>query len=226
MLMSFDPQNPFPLPVEGQHTYADAQAHSQICDSWLGLHTNEVEEALIDKALLLGAGSREHQLWIGLPVRSLLTPYSEIRELLERLRPRQGQTVIDCGAGYGRIAFVLERHFPGVRFIGYELVPERVQEAARCLGRGEYPNAEMRCVDLADPAFMPAAADFYFIYDFGTRGAIEKTLQDLKRTARHRAATVVGRGRAVRDAIERGHPWLSQVVAPEHFSHYSIYRSA
>ena len=54
---------------------------------------------------------------------------------------------------------------------------------------------------------------------------IEKTLNDLRGIALRRPIAVVGRGRASRDAIERHHPWLSQVVPPSHHGIYSIYRS-
>ncbi len=226
MPLPFDPEDPFPLPLADAHSYADAQEHARLCDAWLGLETGAIENELAERVFRATAARSEQRLWIGLPVRSLLTPYSEIREMLERLRPRPGQVMVDFGAGYGRIAFVLGRHFPGVRFIGYEIVPERAMEAARRLRSASCSDAEMRVVDLAAAEFVPEDADFYFIYDFGSRDAIEKSLLDLRRIAARRAITVIGRGRAARDAIERGHPWLSQVAAPAHFAHYSIYRSA
>ena len=104
--------------------------------------------------------------------------------------------------------------------MGPELVPERVREAIRCGARG------MVCLDLASPDFVLPEAEAYFIYDFGTSAAIERTLAELRGIAARRRITVVGRGRLSRDCIERGHPWLSQVEAPVHRPHYSIYRTA
>jgi hypothetical protein len=80
--------------------------------------------------------------------------------------------------------------------------------------------------DLNSPDFAPAPADIYFMYDFGSRDAIEKTLHDLREIAKTRPITVVGRGRSSRDAIELRHPWLSQVTQPLHTKNYSVYRSA
>jgi hypothetical protein len=37
---------------------------------------------------------------------------------------------------------------------------------------------------------------------------------------------LVGRGRGVRDAVERSHPWLGAVAEPWHQKNYSIYRSS
>ena len=122
------------------------------------------------------------------------------------------------------MGWVMARHFPNVNFIGYEFVKERVEEVRRCW-KGTHSTFKILVADLSTIDFAPAAAEYYFIYDFGSRQAIEKTLQDLRKIAQERPITVVGRGRASRDAIERQHPWLSQMNAPEHFGNYSIYRS-
>ncbi len=219
-MLFFDAANPFPHVDEEVVTYPEAQAHSAEVDRWLGLDTERIEAALGAKC----PEGQEH--WLGLPVRALLTPYTELRSLLERLGPRPGDTLVDLGAGYGRMGFVIARHFPGVSFIGYECVTERVQEASRCLkGAGADSRARMEIADLSDPHFLPVAAPYYFIYDFGSVSAIEKTLGDLRVVARLHPIAVVGRGRRIRDAIERGHPWLSAIRKPEHFKHSSIYRS-
>lgn len=190
-------------------------------DRRLGLRIDEVE-AELRRRTVAPAGQ---ELWLELPVRSLLTPYAELRELLARVAPPPGSTVVDLGAGYGRLAFVVGLDHPGVRFAGYEYVPERVAEANRALAPHGWAHVTMVRADLAAPDFAPCPAGVYFIYDYGSRGAIEKTLADLRVIARTRALVVIGRGRACRDAIERRHPWLSQIVPPEHGPHASIYRS-
>jgi len=222
-VLSFDPADPFPLFPEGAHSYSDEQRHSDLVDRWIGLRTEETERTILTSRTKIGAGNDE-QHWIGLPVRTLLTPYSEIRRMLSLLDLRAGSTLVDLGAGYGRIGFVLARHFPDVLFLGYECVPERAEEARRCLSGTR--NAVIACVDLSDPDFIPTEADTYFIYDFGSRAAISKILADLRTHARKRPITVIGRGRASRDTIERSEPWLSAIVPPTHFAHFSIYRSA
>lgn len=214
MPLEFDPADPFPLLDPSSHTYTEAQEHAAAADRWLGLDVEGVE-ARLPRDSLRDTG---HQLWVDLPVRSMLTPYTELRWLLARLEPAPGSTVVDLGAGYGRMGFVIARHHPGVTFVGYEYVASRVEEAGRC-------GARLECADLAAPDFRPVPAEVYFLYDYGTRDAIEKTLEDLRRIARQRALIVAARGRASRDAIDRGHPWLSGVVRPEHHAHVSIYRT-
>lgn len=230
--LKFNENNLFPLVLEGSHSYADAQAHSSEVDRYLGLRVEAVEAALLEKSRkgsdmsqALSSQSTDVQDWIGLPSKALLTPYTEIRLLLERLRPATNSTVVDLGAGYGRMGFVIGALYPQLSFVGYELVSARVEEGNRVLRQFSYSNVVLTNQDLTAPDFVPLEAEVYFLYDFGTRSAIEKALRDLQSIARRRGICVVGRGRASRDAIERDHPWLSQVHAAEHYAHYSIYRS-
>jgi hypothetical protein len=212
--MSFEPDDPFP---RVELPYAQAQLHAERVDHWLGLDTRACEARIEPIA--------GQQLWTELPVRALLTPYTELRAMLERLAPARGQTVVDLGAAYGRLGFVMARHSPEARFVGYELAEERVLEGRSALARFGARNAALIAADLSATGFAPEPADFYFVYDYGTRAAIDKTLEDLRTIARAREIIVIGRGRASRDAIERGHPWLAGVHAPQHAGHWTLYRS-
>jgi len=220
-MLKFDPRDPFPLTSPGQCTYREAQLHSEKVDLWLGLNT-EVTERKISQSQ---AREPDQELWIGLPPQTLLTPYTEIRSILEILKLRPGSILVDLGAGYGRMGLVIERHYPEISFLGYEWVAARVEAAQALFPQTPLTRVHLIVADLNDPDFKPISADAYFIYDFGSRAAIEKTLQDLRSIARERSITVVGRGRGCRDAIERNHPWLSQIAKPEHYPHFSIYRS-
>jgi hypothetical protein len=219
----FDPADPYPLRPD--ITDSQAMAHAAQVDAWLGFELPAVEARIRARLGPSRLGDAQ-EFWVGLNIQSLLTPYTELRQLLERLSPGPGSRIIDLGAGYGRMGFVIGRLRPDLEFVGYELVPERVAETRRCLAPWRYPNVRVEKADLSAPDFQPAEADFYFLYDYGTRPAVEKTLEDLKAVARRRPIAVVGRGRLSRDAIERHHPWLSQVVPPRHFRNYSIYASA
>lgn len=198
--------------------YRQDQIESDEIDLWLGMNTSATE-AIIQKK------QSTHQLWLHVPLQTALTPYSEIFFMLQALKLKKGETIIDLGSGYNRMAFVVGHFFSDVQFIGYEVSPERVNESLKALKEKNYPNVLALTVDLSDKNFTPAIADYYFIYDYGTREAIEKTLYDLQKIAKEKNITVIGRGRASRDAIERHHPWLSQVNPPEHHAHYSVYRS-
>jgi precorrin-6B methylase 2 len=145
--------------------------------------------------------------------------------MLHVLQPEDGSRIVDLGAGYARMAWVIGRHYPRVQFTGIELVQERVQESLRCLALRPFPNVTMLQGDLSAPTFLLPVADSYFMYDFGSRMAIQAVLNKLRSIASERRVTVIGRGRSSRDAIEREHPWLSQIVPPVHCGNFSIYRS-
>lgn len=219
--MEFDPLDPFPLvPLDSLDNDA-ARRHAVAVDAWLGFELEAVE-AGIPRTLSRRTGQ---ELWQHIPIQTMLTPYVELRALLAHLALAAGGVVVDLGAAYGRMGFVIGRHHPELSFTGYEYVLDRVLEGRRCLARLGLTNVSLEVGDLTSPVFRPRAADVYFIYDYGTHRAIEKTLTDLRKIAARRGIVVVGRGRAIRDAIERQHPWLSQVVPPEHRKTFSIYRS-
>ncbi|MFL5814840.1 MAG: methyltransferase domain-containing protein [Bdellovibrionia bacterium] len=223
MSMTIDPKDPYPL-LPG-FSDLEAMQYSEQVDHWLGFDIVETEKKIHARLGNSRLGDPQ-EYWVGLNIQSLLTPYTEIRRLLDQLEIKPGDTLIDLGAGYGRIGFVMGHYYPESFFIGYEAVEERVSETLRCLSPLRYSNVRMELADLSSPDFKPEPADYYFIYDYGTRPAVEKTLEDLKEVARTRKITVIGRGRLSRDAIERHHPWLSQVEPPKHFKNYSIYYSA
>jgi hypothetical protein len=227
--MRFDPNDPFPF---SEAPYGEQQEHARFVDAWLGLRTDDVESAVSAR---FGGGvtapeaagperlgrDRETRYWIGLPTTALLTPYSEIRLMLSRLP--HARRIVDLGAGYGRMGFVIARHHSLVDFLGIEVVPERVREGAAALtrfgARGQLIEGDLTKMPLPE-------ADTYFLYDYGSRSAIEKTIDDLRERSLRGPLTVVGRGGATRSLIEKKHLWLSGVVRPEHFRNFSIYRTA
>ncbi len=221
-ISAFNQDDPYPLLSMTDCTYREAQIHAAHVDAWLGLDTIRVEAGLQTK-------NSDQELWIGLKPEALLTPYIEFRQILERLDVRgqlkPGAIVIDCGAGYGRMGFVVEAHYPHVKFVGYEIVQERVAEGARCLALQGFSSAQLLCANIDNSEFNLPEAETYFVYDFSHRAAIDRLLLRLLQIARRRSITVVARGRSSRDAIDHGAPWLSQVVPPEHFQNFSIYRS-
>ena len=62
---------------------------------------------------------------------AMLTHYDYLVEALIRANPQAGNEIVDLGAGLGRLGFAVEFAFPNLRFTGYELVPDRIHEAAR-----------------------------------------------------------------------------------------------
>lgn len=172
------------------------------------------------------------ELWQSKGSRIFQTPYRELDSMLEALALEPGSKIVDLGAAYGRLGLVAAAlPAAGIEFMGFEISPERVAEARRVYALQGLDPGQMVEADLSCPDFVPPEADAYLIYDYGTRAAVQKTLEDLKSISQGRLSRgllgirVVGRGRLSRDLIERAHPWLSQVHTPCHLGNYSIYTS-
>ncbi|MBS1962097.1 MAG: hypothetical protein JST04_07775 [Bdellovibrionales bacterium] len=204
--------------------YAAEKLAAEARDRALGFRIEECEAA-VRARIDAEAGGIRRQTWAHLSAQSFQTPYAELERIVADADPEESlDRWIDLGAGYGRLGIVLSELRPRARFLGLELVPERVAEGRRIYASLGIDPETLRQGDLAD-ATIPVA-DLYFVYDFGTREEIARALDSLREYARRAPIRVVGRGRAVRDQIEREHPWLGAVVSPRHFGHYSIYRSA
>lgn len=216
MHFPFDPENPFPLVETYEGSYLEAKKHASLVDQHFGFQIEEVEATI---------ASKHPHAWLGLEPQALLTPYIEIRYLLSKLTLNAGDTICDLGAGYGRIGLVLARHYPEVSFIGVESVLERAIEAGKVLAQ-HAPKAQIIAADILHPHFQIPVAPFYFIYDFSSKRAdFEMLFPRLKMIAKLSPITVIGRGRATRDQIERAEPWLTQIHAPQNFGNFSIYQS-
>ncbi len=228
-MLQFHPNAPFPITAPGRHTKTEVAAHSSSVDEWLGLRVSTIESKLDREGCRMSppnAGGEMQRLWFGLDPQELLTPYVELRFVLEKIGPRRGQTIVDLGAAYGRMAFVLARHFPDVNFVGYEFVGERILEARRAFGRIDSSRLKLEHVDIAAYDFAPVEADFYFIYDYGSDKALAKTLYDLRLVAGRRGIAVIARGRRSRYMIDTQHEWLTNVFPKETQSNVTIYGSS
>ena len=87
-------------------------------------------------------------------------PRLGVGDPMERLAPKQGETVLDLGSGPGRDVLVAaERGGPNGRAIGVDATPEmifRAREAARSLGR---TNAEFRLGEIEHLPVEPGSVD-------------------------------------------------------------------
>ncbi len=201
-------------------------------DRRLGLEIGPIEEMLLARARALRPSGTMasfgevlhagHQTWVGLDPQVLNTPYHELLELVAGLALRPDDLVIDLGAGYGRLGFVLHALHPRVRFLGHELVRERVDEGNRVLRLHGCTNAELMVQDLTSLEFLPPVAQFYFLYDYGKVEHIRRTLKQLAAIADHSRFTVIARGKGSRSIIDLEHPWLS-CAQDQVEQNYSVY---
>lgn len=214
-------------------SYQGAREHSEKVDQLLGFHIPEIEGKLLELAQAQHpTGSHKtwgqsihngNQTWVGLSHQTLQTPYSELKQICELLTPAAGATVVDLGAGYGRMGLVLASLFPAVNFLGYEFVPERVVEGHRVLAENHCTNSRLLVQDLTTDDFELPLAEYYFLYDYGTVTHIRRTLLQLESLANHKKFKVIARGKGVRSLIAYEHPWLANIYPPIHHEQFSIY---
>lgn len=203
----------------------DWKLPSSEIDRLLGFRVPEIENALLEKALVSDPQGNHHrwgaalhsgnQTWVGLHPETIQTPYEELIRVCSELKLSPGEKVVDLGAGYGRLGVVLRELYPGVLFHGIEFVPERVEEGKRL-------GINLTQGDLTDVGFFPDSADHFFIYDFGKVPHIKALLEKLSVLADQKKFTVTGRGKGIRSLIAHEFHWLTPFYEEENFSIYSI----
>lgn len=214
-------------------SYETARAHAEALDLRLGFEVEKIEMGLLEVAKALQPdGSHKtwgheihdgNQTWVGLSHQTLQTPYNELKHICELLNPPAGSTIVDLGAGYGRLGLVLASCYPDVNFLGYEYVKERVIEGQRILDKFNCSKAKLFQQDLTADDFELPLAEYYFLYDYGTLTHIRKTMKQLELVGEKKNFKLIGRGKGTRSLIQYEHPWLSQVYPAIHEEQFSIY---
>jgi hypothetical protein len=207
--------------------------HAHLLDKILGFRLRYIEEMLILEARgFEPEGSHETwgpalhkgiQTWVGLDLQTLQTPYSECLRILQLLKIRPYQHVIDLGAAYGRMGVVIGGLFIKNVFTGYEYVKARVDEGNRVYSELGFAKSRLIQQDLFDPSFELPHADVYFIYDYGQVEHIDHTLRQIEAIAYKRPVKVVVRGKFTRRIIADRHPWLELKYEGKLEEQFSIY---
>lgn len=195
-----------------------AQTIATQIDSELGYKIDQIENNL-DPLLYI-----KHLAWIGLNPSLLQTPHFEMKHILEQLNLLPGELIVDLGAGYGRMAFVIDEYFKELHWIGFELVPERVAEGKRVMDLHQLDSRRLILADVSAEKFELPKAQAFFIYDFGSDEAILQCLNKLKNLTPSKSTQLAARGKRVQDLIKKHYPWLIESYPPKIFKNYTIYR--
>lgn len=162
------------------------QLHAKRLDRFLGYRIPKIEVKLLQKFRGFDQSSdstnrKGHfegaQTWIGLHPQALQTPYNYIYEALYQLRDYSIGTVVDIGCAYGRVGMVMQSIYPKARFIGYEVVKTRANEANRIFSKYQLAHCEVIQTNILSSDFTLPKADVYFIYDFGNIHDIHQALR-------------------------------------------------
>lgn len=118
---------------------------------------------------LRGAGVWESPTWLLMHM------------LRNKMKPQPGQTVMDLGSGFGALGMLIGLFYPEVKFIGYEILPERVDEANRAALANGFTNVEFRTANLAELPALPIADHIYMYSPFNgeTGNKVGLMLRDL-----------------------------------------------
>lgn len=207
--------------------------HANYIDRILGFRLKYIEEMLIAEARGFEPdGSHETwgpalhqgvQTWVGLDLQTLQTPYSECLRILQLLKIRPYQHVVDLGAAYGRMGIVIGGLYIKNTFTGYEYVKARVEEGNRIFRELGMANSKLLTQDLFAKNFELPLADVYFIYDYGQVEHIDHTLKQIQEVSRKRPVKVVVRGKFTKRIIADRHPWLELLYEGKLEELFSIY---
>lgn len=210
--------------------------HSNMVDKILGFRVKYIEEMLVAEARgFEPEGSHETwgpslhngvQTWVGLDLQTLQTPYSEIIRILQLLKIKPYQHIIDLGAAYGRMGVVIGGLYIKNQFTGYEYVKARVDEGNRVYKELGFHRVQLHTQDLFAKDFELPEADVYFIYDYGQVEHIDHTLKQIEQVAYKRPVKIVVRGKFTKRIIADRHPWMDlkyEGKLEELFSIYSAY---
>ncbi len=213
------------------------QEQSKRIDRIIGFKIPKIESLLLQKnaayykkltRVVLKEESQKSQTWIGLHPQVLLTPYSEILEFIDIIKTFGPETLIDLGSAYGRMGFVLNSILPEVKFLGLELLSERVKEANRMYERFGLVNGQVLQADILDDDFIIPEADVYFIYDFSNMLDLRKLLRILSMRIKTDQFLLVARGEGCNSLIQYRFPefWCANgVIKRDKFCVYSSQRA-
>ncbi len=143
------------------------------------------------------------QTWIGLHPQVLLTPYNYLFEAFNQIKDHDITRVVDIGAGYGRVGMVMNAVFPNARFIGYEILKQRADEANRIFDRLDLINCEILLKNVLDDDFILPRADVYFMYDFSEMNDVCQILDILVKRAEEYNFLLITKGEGLDYLLEK-----------------------
>ena len=88
-----------------------------------------------------------------------------LTSLFKYLNLENGVSIVDVGSGYGLPGLLIGLLYPNVNYIGYEIVPERVEYAQAKAKELELHNVRYFKQDMSAANFEIAPAEYYYLYD-------------------------------------------------------------
>jgi ubiquinone/menaquinone biosynthesis C-methylase UbiE len=113
------------------------------------------------------------------------TPQLVLRYMMRLAKPRCGERLVDVGSGKGKIVIGAAERYPGLKCIGYEIDPDRVEESRRRIAtKGLEDRIEIIGGDVFDYSLEEADIVTTFLSSKGMELLEPKVLDELKESAR------------------------------------------
>jgi SAM-dependent methyltransferase len=196
-------------------------------DRILGLNERKVKTKLFGKNLK--ALYRNEDIYLDLDPEDLFTPYRVLAQISDQLKFKRGDSLIDLGSGLGRVGIVLGLLNPQLKFLGFELMTERhqqAQNASRRLGLSRRIN--FICGDLSR-TLIPNAS-YYYLFNPFSYLTLRRVFQELYRNSEKKKIRVLMAQVGRPPRMVKRQPWLKQVYLSPLDKHwrahgYSLYQS-
>lgn len=211
-----------------------ALEHSRELDKRLGIASDLIESRLSDVYQhYYGVGDNEgkkkltgtQNAWFGLDAQILQTPYHECFEILEFLEEFNLKSIVDIGAGYGRFGIVAEILQYDYQYYGYEIVPERVQEAQSFINSHDLKKTFIECQNVLDSSFAFPKASVFMLYDFSNPQDISTILHKLSDIWGKEKQILILRGKAAHSLVSNKFREFQCLGDPVYFDKWTGYKS-
>jgi hypothetical protein len=130
--------------------------------------------------------------------------YATLLNILRNTKRETKITIVDLGAGYGRLGFVVGILYPQYFFIGYEIIQHRVDSANITALQFEISDrVQFTTQDLSALDFIIPDADIYYMYDPFIVETYHHVLEQLVKIGNRKKITIITKGNAGKMLIDQ-----------------------
>jgi hypothetical protein len=171
---------------------ADNFVFDEAVDRLLGLNERKLKRHLTSPKSSLPVSYTKEDTYLDSPPEDLYTPYRVLQEVMERLRPKSGERLVDLGSGLGRVGAYLGLFHTGVAFEGYEIVKERHHQAEVMAKHLKIQDrVHFFCEDISDSKWAMPEANYYFLFNPFSLRTLLKVLDKIRQVSNKRVVRII-----------------------------------